>query len=218
MEERKTCPLCEKQCDLTSPGCGKGRRYTSQGAAPGGYHRVEYENASDDQKLMHNLRHTGHVLRNYSEDRSSQKRILIMLRNAGTMPQSQLTRELHVHSASSSEILTKMEESGLIQRTASETDHRTMDVSLTSSGLLDAETAMQQMETAQSEMFDCFSSEEKKTLITLLERLNQHWSERYQRKHHGGRHSHGDDCKRKYHEHRHPHSSEHHSHRLHHEQ
>lgn len=68
-----------------------------------------------EEKLLHNLRNAGHMIRNLSEGRASQKRILVLLNKSGVVTQRALTKTLHVQSASSSEILTKMEEAGLIR-------------------------------------------------------------------------------------------------------
>lgn len=119
------------------------------------------------------------MIRNLSEGRASQKRILIMLNKAGVMTQRTLTKTLRVQSASSSEILTKLEEAGLIRRTPNEEDRRTMDVSLTEAGRKEAETAAEQVAALRKEMFDCLTAEEKKVLAALLERLNSEWESRY---------------------------------------
>lgn len=135
-----------------------------------------------EEKLLHNLRNAGHMIRNLSEGRASQKRILVLLNKSGVVTQRALTKTLHVQSASSSEILTKMEEAGLILRTPNEEDRRTMDISLTEAGRNEAEAAAKEIAALRKEMFTCLNEEEKTILLSLLEKLNGEWDIRYREK------------------------------------
>lgn len=131
-----------------------------------------------DSKLLWNLRHMGHVLHHNSEGKGSQKRILLMLEELGTIPQSQLTRSLGIQPGSASEVLGKLESAGLICRTPNEADHRTADVSLTKLGREKAAEARSQRDRQRREWFDCLTQEEKAALLPLLEKLSENWSEK----------------------------------------
>lgn len=135
-----------------------------------------------EEKLLHDLRKAGHMIRNLSEGRASQKRILVLLKETGSITQRALTKALCVQSASSSEILTKMEEAGLILRVPNGEDRRTMDISLTNAGRAEAEAAAEQTAAFRNEMFACLTEEEKRTLAALLEKLNGEWEIRCREK------------------------------------
>lgn len=135
-----------------------------------------------EEKLLQNLRNAGHMIRNLSEGRASQKRILVLLDQTGVITQRELTKKLRVQSASSSEILTKMEEAGLILRALNQEDRRTMDLSLTQAGKKEAEAAKKEIAALRKEMFTCLNEEEKKTLLALLEKLNGEWDNCYRGK------------------------------------
>lgn len=83
-----------------------------------------------------------------------------------------------------SEVIGKLEASGLVTRTQSEKDRRTMDICLTEEGAVWAKDAHVQRENRHREMFSVLSAEEKDTLLQLLEKVNTDWEQRY-RKHEG---------------------------------
>ena len=142
-----------------------------------------YENAGVEEKILWNLNVANHAMHHMSDGKSSQKKILVMLKEAGTMTQRELTEKLQVQSASSSEILMKMEQAGWISRTPGEKDRRTMDIVLTPAGAQEAEAAAGKRNGSRGEMLGCLTNEEKDTLLALLEKMNAAWKEQ----HHGRR-------------------------------
>lgn len=139
----------------------------------------QYRSLDQNNKLIWNFRDIGHTMRQISEGRGSQKRILILLRETAGMTQKELTARLGVQPGSASEVLNKLEQTGLILRTPSETDHRTMDIRLTSDGEALAKEASAKRAERHEQMFAVLSNEEKDTLIALLERVNVHWDQIY---------------------------------------
>ena len=94
---------------------------------------------------------------------STQDRIIRILdENGGTMGQKALQELLRVQPGSISEILTKMEEKGLITRTKDSDDRRASLITLAA----DAETPA-----AQESFFSVLSEEEKETLTEILAKL-----------------------------------------------
>ena len=195
----KECPICKNHCSLASPKCGRGRKYAESGELEIKLYdkskksaqverAEEYKKSNIDEKLLMNLRDTGHTIRNLSEGRGSQKKILILLNEVGKITQKKLTKKLRVKSASSSEILSKMEDSGLIKRTDSKKDKRTMDIKLTKEGKKEAVLAKDQMDDLHSEMFSCLSTTEKEQFLSILEKLNLDWDSRYADKKHKRKH------------------------------
>lgn len=138
-----------------------------------------YDALDQNNKLIWNFRDIGYTIHHMFEGKGSQKRILIVLKENGGMTQRELTRRLGIQPGSASEVLGKLESAGLIARTPSEADRRTTDVSLTEAGMAEAEHASVQREERHKQMFSCLSEEEKETLLSLLERVNRDWKQRF---------------------------------------
>lgn len=139
----------------------------------------QYGSLDQNNKLIWNFRDIGHTMRQISEGRGSQKRILILLRETAGMTQKELTARLGVQPGSASEVLNKLEQVGLILRAPSEIDHRTTDIRLTPDGEVLAKEANTQRMERHEQMFAVLSGEEKNTLIALLEKVNAHWDRTY---------------------------------------
>lgn len=128
-----------------------------------------------DQELMQKLRMCGHHLYRMSDGRMSQRRILGLLAERGELSQRELQELLDVRSASASEVLGKIEAEGLIERSQSEEDRRTMRVRLSDAGRAEAETLRAAHESEAAKLFACLTEEEKEQLGALLTRLQEHW-------------------------------------------
>lgn len=138
-----------------------------------------WQEKDKNDKLIINFRDINHTMRFLYEGRGSQKRILIILLEAGNITQSRLTERLGIQSGSVSEVLAKLEKSALIVRTESPDDRRTTDITLTEQGRALAEEAVKQRKARHKEMFACLTEDEKSTLLTLLEKVNTDWQKRY---------------------------------------
>lgn len=141
-----------------------------------------YGSLDQNNKLIWNLRDIGHTMWQISEGKGSQKRILILLKETGGMTQKELTERLGVQPGSVSEVIGKLEASGLVTRTQSEKDRRTMDICLTEEGDVWAKDAHVRRENRHREMFSVLSAEEKDTLLQLLEKVNTDWEQRYRKR------------------------------------
>lgn len=166
---------------------------------------ARYAGADDNNKLIINLRDLSHTMRTLYEGRGSQKRILIVLLEAGgSLTQRELTLRLGIQPGSVSEILAKLENAGQISRTPNRNDRRAMDVSLTSAGRETAGKALDQRILRHEEMFSCLSDSEKALLLSLLEKLHADWEMRYpdnrkQRQPHDREQKQADSSKRRTH-------------------
>lgn len=141
--------------------------------------KEQYLYLDKDNKLIWNLRDIGHTMRRISEGKGSQKRILIILLETKGMTQKELTNRLGVQPGSASEVISKLEDAGLILRTPSEIDHRTADIRLTKKGEVLAQDAYIRRKERHQNMFAAFSEQEKDTLIRLLEKVNEDWDQKY---------------------------------------
>ena len=81
------------------------------------------------------------------------------------MTQRKLTERLGVQPASASEVLAKLETAGMIVRTPSEMDRRTVDVALTEAGAAHAGEA------SCRGLLDPLDAQERETLRVLLEKI-----------------------------------------------
>lgn len=139
----------------------------------------DYQATDKHDKLIINLRDLNHIMHSLYEGKASQKRILIILSKVKSITQRELTARLGIQPGSASEILSKLENAGLILRTESERDRRTADISLTDQGRQKAEEAAVQRRERHTEMFSCLSESEKDELLLLLEKVNEDWKRRY---------------------------------------
>lgn len=157
---------------------------------------VDYNAEDINGKLIINLRDLGHIMRLQYEGKASQKRILIILHEVGSITQRQLTERLGIQPGSASEVIIKLENAGLIVRTQNLVDRRTTDIQLTDSGKMLALEAVKQRKQRHEEMFSCLSKEEKQELLLLMEKLHADWELRYQKD--GSTHGHNESPRNRY--------------------
>lgn len=141
------------------------------------YHALDRNN-----QLIWNFRDISHTMRHISEGKGSQKRVLIILKEHGSMTQRELTRCLGIQPGSVSEVIGKLEASGLISRTPGQTDRRTADIHLTEAGEIQAHDAYIRREERHQQMFVALSDEEKNSLLSLLEKVNADWDQKYRKR------------------------------------
>lgn len=164
-----------------------------------------------NDRLIINLRDLSHIMRSLYEGKASQKRILMILNRTGKITQRDLTERLEIQPGSASEILSKLENAGLILRTQNEADRRTADVCLTDAGRELAAEALAQRQKRHEEMFSCLSDEERQELLSLLEKVCADWKTRYRGSGNAHGHGHGwqHDEGRDSHSHCHDHGGRH---------
>lgn len=144
------------------------------------WRNAQYMEADINKKLIFNLRDMNHIMHKLYEGRGSQKRVLILLGEAGgKLPQRELTRRLGIQPGSVSEILAKLENAELICRSTNGDDRRTTDIALTEAGKAVSREATSIRRQRHEEMFSCLSAEEKESLRCLLEKVNADWQARY---------------------------------------
>lgn len=208
MAEKTICSGCKRHCDLNEPHCGRGEEYGCTGnihkqrhGRPYDHemHKVYCHSADMNDRLILNLRDLNYMMRLLYEGKASQKRILIILNESGAMTQRDLTERLGIKPGSASEILSKLENAGLIVRTQNKADRRTTDICLTDSGRELAAEALAQRQKRHEEMFSCLTGEESQELLSLLEKICADWKIRYggnrnmheHERHHGHYDGHG---------------------------
>ncbi len=141
--------------------------------------RASAQPTSVNDKLVIRLRDLSHTMRALYEGKGSQRRVLIVLSESGTMTQQALTKRLGIQPGSASEVIAKLESAGLIARTPSAADRRTADIVLTEEGKALAQQAVEQRIRRHEEMFSSLTAEEKEQLLVLLNKVAADWEERY---------------------------------------
>ena len=92
---------------------------------------MEEENST---KAVASLRRCGHILYHHIGEKRGQTRVLELLTEKKTLPQQQILEQLGVQPGSGSELLSKLEGRGLIERVRDEADNRRVLVHLTAQG------------------------------------------------------------------------------------
>lgn len=142
------------------------------------------------QKLMERC---GHFLYHRRGGKIGQKRILQILHDYEQhadvcgqdgehkigLTQQELQNTLGIRSGSVSEIIGKMEASGLIIKTRQENDRRRICLALTDMGREAVEKTMLQNARQEAMLFEMLSLEEQNELIRLLTKLLEGWEERF---------------------------------------
>lgn len=98
--------------------------------------------------------------------------VLYLLRDGGAMSQKELARFAKIEQPSMAQMLARMERDGLISRMPDPDDGRSSLISLTEEALEKLPAAREAMEQGSKKTLEGFNSEEIKTLINLLRRLN----------------------------------------------
>lgn len=140
---------------------------------------ISHEPSTTSEALMRAFTRTEHLLHRYHrmkererrgfDPRRGQGRILALLSKVPEISQKELAFLLDIRPQSLGELLRKLEQSGLIERTPSPEDRRLMRVQLTPAG----KSACPSPET-DTEVFDCLSEAEQQDLCRLLGAISAH--------------------------------------------
>ena len=126
--------------------------------------------------VLHDLGFCGHYLHINAGGRSGQQHVLVkLLHSGGHMTQRALQESAGISSASLSEVLTKLECAGLIQRTRSDEDRRQLDIALTQEGEARARMFVEKRRAFEAQCLACLDEQEQEQLVGMLDRLVEHW-------------------------------------------
>ena len=136
------------------------------------------EMADRAKRILQGLGFCGHYMHFHGGGRSGQIPILCMLdRNGGSMSQQELGSRFDIKPGSLSEILSKMETSGLIERSRDPKDRRQLFVRLTDEGFDAARRAHEGRKRFRKKAFSALTPEEQDQLIDMLDRIRVTWEE-----------------------------------------
>lgn len=130
----------------------------------------------DQNDLYSMMRFCGHYLyhRSGSVHGAGQERILSILSEKESITQKELQSILKIQPGSMSEILSKLEEKGMISRKKDEEDRRKSVIELTDEGREAGSKAKHQPE---SELFGALDENEQEALRQLLRKLTDSWKD-----------------------------------------
>ncbi len=129
-----------------------------------------------EQRILSDFGYFGHFLHVNAGGRAGKQHILVRLyRAGGTTSQRFLQETVPISSASLSEVLSKLEYEGLVNRTRSDQDRRQLNVTLTPEGERAAVECAKRNEEFESRMLSVLDEDEKRDLAHTLDRLVDHW-------------------------------------------
>jgi len=132
------------------------------------------------RELIHKLRRCFRFIHHrVNGGRGSQNRVLMLIRRHEEMTQRHLQAHMDIQQSSLSELLKKMEEQDLLERTTCPDDRRQVMIRLTRNG----ESVVDENEAADLQQhiqyLQVLTDEEQQTLLELLSKLDQCWTEAY---------------------------------------
>ena len=129
-----------------------------------------------DVELMRRMRWCSHLLYHRHNLNFSRNRILHLIWRHDGMTQKELMDHLRVQAGSLSEMLSKLEQQGLVEKTRCPQDKRNCRLSLTESGREQALLFEQERQDMARHLFSILTEDEKVYLGAITEKLIDHWS------------------------------------------
>jgi DNA-binding MarR family transcriptional regulator len=96
-----------------------------------------------------------------------------LYRSHKSITMSELSRMLLVSNGNATAVVDRLERDGLVKRTTSETDRRTIFAALTDAGIRQFELLAVEHEREVNTLFDALSEPELETLTSLLKRISK---------------------------------------------
>ncbi len=125
--------------------------------------------------LLHALRLCGDFLSYRRGHRPGQNRVMFLVHRYGSITQKELQEILQIQQGSLSELLSKMESSGLIERKRNPEDRRQVVLSLTEKGSEIERANHERVMKENMELFSSLSNEEQDELYRMLRCLLDDW-------------------------------------------
>lgn len=180
----EVCNCCENQCPKDQLQCGKGKRFfAKEGQEEHGQKHCHHADGlhchegstqdMDPKDLTHLLVRCGAMLNHRGGHGRGQGKILHILSQQPEISQQELQAKLEVEAGSLSEIISKLEKKGLIERKKDEDDKRKMKVYLTDKGKLESDSCGGEHQ--PDKLYQVLSDEEKQTLENILLKLIDNW-------------------------------------------
>jgi len=127
------------------------------------------------RELLDLFEHCGHFLYHRRGGKRGQGRILSFLSEEGSISQGDLQKRLHIEAGSMSEVVTKLEQQGLITRIKDTEDRRKTILEITEMGKVESVKNRIILREQEDRLFETLTEEEKVQLGFLLEKLYGDW-------------------------------------------
>lgn len=134
------------------------------------------DSAEMDLELMRHMRWCSHLLYHRYNLNFSRNKILYILHTTGAMTQKALMDHLRIQAGSLSEMLSKLEQQGLLEKTRCPHDKRNCQLTLTEAGREQALLFEKERQDMAEYLFATLTAEEKQSLLDMTGRLIEHWS------------------------------------------
>lgn len=128
-----------------------------------------------EKKLIYLLLHIGKLITDEVRGSLSQyglhfgqARILLTLLNFEELNQKEVSEGLHIKPATVTNLIKKLESSGLVKRVRSDKDDRVINVTLTTKGMEAAKIVKREMDKIDSRITNALVKDELKTIVTPL--------------------------------------------------
>ena len=128
-----------------------------------------------DFKLMNAMKYCAHILRHHCIYNESQNRIVMLVDKYGPISQKDLLGKMNMQPGSLSELVSKVEAAGLIEKKQSKTDKRIHLLHITTQGKAQSLEYEKQQEEMTEKLFAVLEPEQKEILLQNLDTLLQHW-------------------------------------------
>lgn len=149
------------------------KKYKGRGHGSYRKYRRHKGNLEDRDELSELLRKCGHYLYHQNNKKRGQGRILKILAQSEEMTQKDLQGHLEIQSGSMSEIISKLENKGMVTRERDETDKRKIILRITKVGREKVERHLK--EEKSKPLYESLSEEEQETLKVLLKKMLGNW-------------------------------------------
>lgn len=128
--------------------------------------------------ILGHLGFCGHFMHFHAGGRSGQAPIICLIaKHGGTISQQKLGSYFDLKPGSLSEVLTKLESAGIIERTRNPHDRRQLTIRLTKAGAEQAQIEQQHRIAFRQAAFSCLEDDEQEKLLAILEKIHVHWEE-----------------------------------------
>lgn len=126
--------------------------------------------------LLKGLGFCGHYLHFHGGGRSGQAPIICLIaKHGGKMSQVELASYFELKPGSLSEVLSKIEAAGLIERTRNPEDRRQLIIGLTDEGIVEAAREQEHRNRFRELAFSCLTAGEQEQLAVMLDKIRDNW-------------------------------------------
>ena len=138
---------------------------------------MKKEYRSYEERIFAGFRRFNKILKRQEFGHHGQTRILNILTEKGPVSQRDLQDEVEITSSSASELLMKMEDHGLVKRTADPENAKSLIVEITEEGKKRAEQLNTEKAEKTKKLFAALTEEEKEQFAAMLDKIQDAWYE-----------------------------------------